>query len=286
MSYQELWKSLTPRYEEGEAKAIARMVLEVRFGLSLTDIICGKVNELSVNNRQTLEKMFESLRKGMPVQYVLGESEFDGRVFHVAPGVLIPRPETADLVAEVAGWLNGRHESQGQDTIPFSLLDIGTGSGCVAVSLSLRCPWIKASAWDISEKALEIAAGNADRLGAKVSFALQDALCPPPDKARWSAIVSNPPYVTLREKATMEAHVLDYEPHEALFVPDCDPLRFYQAIVDYARNALREGGFLAFEINPLFAKEIERLLRDAGFVRVRIAEDRYGKSRFTFAIHS
>ncbi len=285
MTYQELWKSLAPRYDDGEAKAIARTVLEVRFGMNLTDIICGKVNELSANNRQSLEKMFERLRKGEPVQYVLGEAFFCGHVFHVAPGVLIPRPETAELVAAVAQWVAERRAGQQPNTPAPSLLDIGTGSGCIAVSLALKCPEVVVSAWDISQEALAIAEGNAGRLGASVSFGRQDALCPPRDKARWDAIVSNPPYITLREKAEMEPNVLNYEPHCALFVPDSDPLRFYQSIAEYAREALREGGLLAFEINPLFANEMEALLRDSAFRDVRIVEDQYGKRRFAFATH-
>ncbi len=285
MTYQELFQSLTPLYEEGEAKAIARTVLEVRFGLSLTDIVCGKVNELSTNNRQSLLKIFESLRKGVPVQYVLGESEFDGHVFKVAPGVLIPRPETEDLVDSVAKWLHEYHNRQGKEAFSPSLLDIGTGSGCIAISLSLRCPWTSVSAWDISEKALMTASENANRLGATISFDKQDALCPPQDKAKWDVIVSNPPYITMSEKKEMDANVLDHEPHEALFVPDDNPLLFYQAIVSYAQTALREGGLLAFEINPLFANEMESLLRSAGFQDIRLAEDRYGKRRLAFAVH-
>lgn len=284
MTYQELWKSLTPRYEDGEAKAIARMVLEVRFGLSLTDITCGKVNELSANNCQSLTKMFESLREGVPVQYMLGQTEFDGHVFQVAPGVLIPRSETADLVDEVAMWLHERRQQQGQDVLSPSLLDIGTGSGCIAISLSLRCPWISVSAWDVSGKALTIASGNAHRLGARVSFAQHDALCLSPDKAKWDVIVSNPPYITMSEKKEMDLNVLDYEPHEALFVPDTAPLLFFQAIASYATTTLREGGLLAFEINPLFADDVASMLRVRDFEDVRIVDDRYGRRRLALAV--
>ena len=165
-----------------------------------------------------------------------------------------------------------------------TLLDIGTGSGCIAISLSLRCPWTSVSAWDVSEKALTIASGNASRLGARVSFARQDALCMPIDKAKWDVIVSNPPYITMSEKKEMDSNVLDHEPHEALFVPDTAPLLFFQAIASYATTALRVGGLLAFEINPLFADDIASMLRGRDFEDVRIVDDSYGKRRLALAV--
>lgn len=286
MNYQELWQSLEPRYGTSEAKAITRTVLEVRFGLTLTDIVCGKVNELSANNSETLRKIFSRLLQGEPVQYVLGEADFDGHVFQVAPGVLIPRPETEDLVEAVSRWWNEREKRLAGETETggLRLLDIGTGSGCIAVSLSLRHPQAKVTAWDISDNALDMARRNAQKLGANVTVARQDALRPPTDQGKWDAIVSNPPYITYREQAEMEANVLEHEPHLALFVPDEEPLKFYIAIARYALSALREEGLLAFEINPLFAERLIETLRHMGFPRVTILPDRYGKRRITLAL--
>lgn len=169
MNYQELWQSLEPHYGTSEAKAITRTVLEVKFGLTLTDIVCGKVNELSANNSETLRKIFSRLLQGEPVQYVLGEADFDGHIFQVAPGILIPRPETEDLVEAVSRWWDGREKQLAgeAETGNLRLLDIGTGSGCIAVSLSLRHPQAKVTAWDISDSALAMARKNAEKLGSK-----------------------------------------------------------------------------------------------------------------------
>lgn len=286
MNYQELWQSLEPRYDASEAKAITRTVLEVKFGLTLTDIVCGKVNELSANNSETLRKIFSRLLQGEPVQYVLGEADFDGHIFQVAPGILIPRPETEDLVEAVSCWWDERAKQLAgeADTGNPRLLDIGTGSGCIAVSLSLRHPQAKVTAWDISDSALAMARKNAEKLSANVTVERQDALRPPADQGKWDAIVSNPPYITYQEQAEMEANVLEHEPHLALFVPDEDPLKFYLAIARYALSALREEGLLAFEINPLFAERLTETLRQMGFPQVTILPDRYGKQRIALAL--
>ena len=272
MNYQELWQSLEPRYGTSEAKAITRTVLEVKFGLTLTDIVCGKVNELSANNSETLRKIFSRLLQGEPVQYV--------------PGILIPRPETEDLVEAVSRWWDEREKQLAgeAETGNPRLLDIGTGSGCIAVSLSLRHPQAKVTAWDISDSALATARKNAEKLGANVTVERQDALRPPADQGKWDAIVSNPPYITYQEQAEMEANVLEHEPHLALFVPDEDPLKFYLAIARYALSALREEGILAFEINPLFAERLTETLRQMGFPQVTILPDRYGKQRIALAL--
>lgn len=286
MDYQELWHSLEPRYGTTEAQAITRTVLEMEFGLTLTDIVCGKVNELSANSRVRLRKIFDRLLEGEPVQYVLGEAEFDGHSFRVGPGVLIPRPETEDLVEMVSRWWKEREEQMADrvNTGSQRLLDIGTGSGCIAVSLALRHPQAEITAWDISDAALTMVRHNAERLGATISLERQDALRPPCDHAKWDAIVSNPPYVTHREQAAMEANVLEHEPHLALFVPDEEPLRYYIPIARYASQALRKEGLLAFEGNPLYARQLRETLREMGFQHVRTLPDRYGKHRMTLAI--
>ena len=276
MKYETLWRRLTGIYDTDEAKAIVRWVLDERFGFSLTDIVCGKVEELSPTACETLEAMMCRLEQGEPVQYVLGTAEFCGRRFHVAPGVLIPRPETGELCRMI---------SQGDGSFVISVLDVGTGSGCIAITLALEMPEAKVTAWDVSDEALEIAKKNADALKADVTFEKRDAL----DSSLltlhsslplWDVIVSNPPYVCQKEAATMERHVLEHEPHLALFVPDDDPLRFYRAIAEYGVTALKPNGLLYFELNPLYAHETEAMLKKLGYVETDIKQDQFGKQRF------
>ena len=271
--YSQLWHRLLPLYDKEEAVAIARLVLDTLFQLSLTDIVMGRADELSVADRQRLNDVADQLVKGMPVQYALHECVFCDHVFHVAPGVLIPRPETEELCRQVIA---------DNATLPCPhMLDIGTGSGCIAITLALALPKANVEAIDLSKEALAIASDNALRLGAKVTFAERDALrltaAPQP---LWDAIVSNPPYVTEKERTDMRRNVLDYEPALALFVPDDDPLRFYRAIAHDATTALRKGGRLYFEINPLYADEMATLLHQQGFSDVDILKDAFGKQRF------
>ena len=193
--YSQLWHRLLPLYDKEEAVAIARLVLDTLFQLSLTDIVMGRADELSVADRQRLNDVADQLVKGMPVQYALHECVFCDHVFHVAPGVLIPRPETEELCRKVIA---------DNATLPCPhMLDIGTGSGCIAITLALALPKANVEAIDLSKEALAIASDNALRLGAKVTFAERDALrltaAPQP---LWDAIVSNPPYVTEKERAT------------------------------------------------------------------------------------
>ena len=276
-NYRELWEQLTPLYDEAEAKAVVRTVLEVRYGLTLTDILCGKVNDLSAEDGRSLEKIMQRLRQAEPVQYVLGEAEFAGRRFKVAPGVLIPRPETEELCA----WIVSEHTSA--DGEPTTILDIGTGSGCLAVTLSLDIQGATVSAWDISQDALRIASENAKAWKAPVSFALQDALAAPKDSMKWDIIVSNPPYICPSEAAEMAQNVLNYEPSTALFVPQRDPLLFYKAIASYAIEALKPGGKLYVEINPLYRNQLEEMLKNVGFIDIEIRKDAFGKDRMARA---
>ena len=268
MNYEQLCQRLYSIYDAGEAKAIVRWVLDVRFGMSMTDIYCGKVTQLSPNDQAELEKIMLRLEKAEPVQYVLGVADFCGRQFHVAPGVLIPRPETAELCRLIV-------EDGGDD-----ILDIGTGSGCIAITLALDIANAKVTAWDISDDALAIARNNADKLGAEVVFQHQDALNIARASQTWDAIVSNPPYICRKEADEMEQNVLQYEPETALFVPDDDPLLFYRHIMNYAVSALRPDGRLYFEINPLYADSIVNNLQQLGFVDVTSVNDQYGKARF------
>ena len=281
MNYEQLCQRLFNVYDAGEAKAIVRWVLDVRFGLSTADIYCGKVTQLSSNDQAELEKIMLRLEKAEPVQYVLGVADFCGRQFHVAPGVLIPRPETSELcrIIEEGGTRKEKRE--------YQILDIGTGSGCIAITLALDIPDSKVTAWDISDAALSIAEGNAKALGANVTFQHQDALnisCSsflvPPSSINWDVIVSNPPYICRREADEMEENVLKYEPDTALFVPDDDPLLFYRHIMNYAKWALKQGGRLYFEINPLYADSIVEQLLQLGFADAEKINDQFGKTRF------
>ena len=268
MNYEQLCQRLSNVYDTGEAKAIVRWVLDVRFGLSTADIYCGKVTQLSPNDQAELEKIMQRLEKAEPVQYVLGVADFCGRQFRVGPGVLIPRPETAELCHLIA-------EDGGRN-----VLDIGTGSGCIAITLALDIADAKVTAWDISDDALSIAKDNAKLLGANVSFEHRDALVLDKETDKWDVIVSNPPYICRQEADEMEENVLKYEPDTALFVPDDDPLLFYRHIMNYAVSALRQEGRLYFEINPIYADSIVDQLQYLGFVGVQKIIDQFGKARF------
>ena len=290
-TYQQLWQSLTPLYDAGEAQAIVRTVLDVKYGMTLTDIICGKVNELSSDEEKKLEEIIERLQNAEPVQYILGEADFEGRTFHVEPGVLIPRPETAEL----CHWIEEdckaeEHSTDKEGTAPRRILDICSGSGCIAITLALDIADSEVEGWDISEDALRIAKDNAMVLDAKnVKIAYRDALNLTKgikgfgksisDCEKWDVIVSNPPYICEKEKKDMEKNVLEYEPDIALFVPDEDPLRFYRAIAKYAAAALKPGGCLYFEINPIYEKEMRTMLEKLHFINIETREDAYGKKR-------
>ena len=307
-TYQQLWQSLTPLYDAGEAQAIVRTVLDVKYGMTLTDIICGKVNEISADEERKLEEIIIRLQKGEPVQYVLGEADFAGRPFHVEPGVLIPRPETAELCQWIEKDMIEKSIVSSEDSPEDSsgnspqatddarrILDICTGSGCIAITLGLNIPNSEVTGWDISEDALRIAQGNVEILKARnVRIEYQDALAlrkaanateisdSEPDSSPskdWDIIVSNPPYICEKEKADMEKNVLEHEPSFALFVPDEDPLKFYRAIAEYAASALKSGGALYFEINPIYEKETREMLLKLDFKDIETKEDAFGKKR-------
>ena len=296
-TYQQLWQSLTPLYDAGEAQAIVRTVLDVKYGMTLTDIICGKVNEISADEERKLEEIIIRLQKGEPVQYVLGEADFAGRTFHVEPGVLIPRPETAelcqwiekDMIEKSIVSSGDSSEDSPEDSSGNSpqatddarrILDICTGSGCIAITLGLNIPNSEVTGWDISEDALRIAQGNVEMLKARnVRIEYQDALALPKAAEAADLIVSNPPYICEKEKADMEKNVLEHEPSLALFVPDEDPLKFYRAIAEYASSALKSGGALYFEINPIYEKETREMLLKLDFKDIETKEDAFGKKR-------
>ena len=284
MTYNEMWRKLAQEYDEGEAKAIARLAYEARFGLTLTDLCLGKDTQLSADDQAQAAEMCNRLLLHEPVQYVLGQAEFCGRTFHVAPGVLIPRPETEELCQ----WIITEIRDERIEVRDFSILDIGTGSGCIAVTLAAELPQAEVTAWDISAEALHVARENACSNDVQVTFLQVDVLTlqPSPSTAdhtpltsQWDLIVSNPPYICNKERATMEANVLEHEPHTALFVPDDDPLLFYRTIAQYGQEALKPGGWLYFEINPLYATSLTTLLSRMSFRDIETRNDQYGKQR-------
>ena len=297
MTYQEIWQCLSSSYDEREAKAVARYLLDVGYGLTMTDIIGGAVETL---DESRLNEQLRRLQAGEPVQYVLGRTFFCGHEFRVRPGVLIPRPETEELVGVACdrvaryGERSGRSDGEGSGQSDgegsgraVRILDIGTGSGCIAISLALAIPDAQVEAWDISPEALTIAAENARRLGAKVTFKKEDILRKQVAPSLWrglgeavSLIISNPPYICEKERKDMEQRVLDHEPSLALFVPDDDPLLFYRAIAEYATRALTPKGLLLFEINPLYKDAMEEMLLSLHFHDIVFHEDQFGKIRF------
>lgn len=288
MTYDDIWRRLAGVYDQREARAVARMLVEEKFGLSFTDIICGAVETLSDADKQWIEAAVKRLELGEPIQYVLGWAWFAGLKFNVRSGVLIPRPETEWLVDNICA-----HPAPSNDR-PLRILDIGTGSGCIALSIKQRLPETYVEAWDISTEALSIAADNARSLGLDVVWRQQDALnitpnvlsttpndnSAVPDSPLWDVIVSNPPYICERERTDMARNVLEHEPSTALFVPDTDPLMFYRAITRYAVGSLNEGGRLLFECNTLYAGDTARMMADEGMTATQVYDDCFGKPRF------
>ena len=295
MTYHDICQRLTPLYGPQEAKAMTRLLLEDLFSLSFADILCGATEHLSDADTLRLQQSVARLLDAEPLQYVTGTAFFCGHPFHVAPGVLIPRPETEWIVDTAVNLVTASAPR---------ILDIGTGSGCIATSISLALAdkHCYTEAWDISEDALRIAADNAERLGADVKFRRRDALRLEEDfpaeenqggaealsdsnaaAESWDIIVSNPPYICNREAADMHANVLRHEPHLALFVPDTDPLLFYRAIASYAMRSLRKGGWLLFECNTLYAHDTAQMASDMGFAKSVVEDDCFGKPRFVKA---
>ena len=289
MSYEEFWQSLTVHYDAGEARAVARMVLEVGFGLSMTQVLCDGLSSLSAMEQQRLSEMQQRLLNGEPVQYVLGVADFGPRQFRVSPGVLIPRPETYELCEEIvrdfseeSGKSESSEHSENSENSepPLRIMDLGTGSGCIACTLAAELPAAVLMACDLSSEALAIARENARALGVGVRFEQRDMLAAGRAGEQWDAIVSNPPYICLQEAASMEPHVLNHEPRQALFVPDDDPLLFYRAIAGYALQTLRRGGRVYLELNARYADDCRQLYVRRGFTDVRLLEDQFGKFRF------
>ncbi len=265
---------LQPYYTAEEVSALSRIVCCDLLGQAPTDYYLGKDIALSPKKEQELEDILQRLSRFEPLQYIEGRALFLGREFWVAPGVLIPRPETEELVELML------------KEIPADarILDVGTGSGCIAISLAKELPDTLVTAWDVSSEALSVARANARKLQADVRFVECDVLACQVDEVRqYDVIVSNPPYVTEAEKADMEPNVLQWEPSLALFVPDDDPLRFYRRIAVLGRDMLADGGRLYFEINRAYGREMVEMLRTMGYVGVRVEKDLSQNDRFVIA---
>ena len=272
----EIRQALLPLYGKLEANALTRIICQEMLGQSPVDYFLGKDIALSANQKIFLQSILERLRAYEPIQYIQQEAPFCGRRFYVTPDVLIPRPETAELVQLLTERLPAN----------ASILDIGTGSGCISISLSLALPAARVYACDISEEALSVAKINNERLQGSVLFFQTDILSyqPLPDKKGfYSAIVSNPPYITVKEADEMSPNVLRYEPHKALFVPNEDPLLFYRKIGQLGLTMLKESGTLAFEINRAFGHEVGALLENLGYQDVKVIKDISHNDRFVFA---
>lgn len=292
--YREIRDIISKGYEPGVASAISFMLLEEVAGIDKTHALMGGSPSLRSPEKESpslrspegedclrgdlnaeLVRMAERIAEGEPVQYVIGKADFCGLTFDVAPGVLIPRPETEELVEMVCRSAGER------------ILDIGTGSGCIAVSLAKMLPQSKVEAWDISDDALRIAHANAEKNGVDVKFAKVDVLnveVTAEMHQSFDAIVSNPPYICDSEAECMEQNVLDHEPHIALFVPDDDPLLFYRKISELGMLMLKTGGQLFFEINRMYGQAMVEMLQALGYESVEVHQDQFGNDRMVNAI--
>ncbi len=256
---------------EREARAMCEMIFETVLGWRPVDILMRDDSELPAFAPGRFEEIVTRVEHGEPLQYVLGVARFHGHEFKVTPATLIPRPETEQLVDMVVDACGDRDD--------LRVLDIGTGTGCIALSLARALRFPRVTALDVSRAALAVASENASRLRVKVDFVQCDILRETP-RGEWDVIVSNPPYVRESERATMERHVTDYEPAGALFVPDADPLLFYRAIAGYAARSLSPGGRLFLEINSALSKETTAAVAAAGISRVETVRDFNGLPRF------
>ena len=270
---EQLREGLAGVADPQEVQAMNRVICEDVFNYDPVDVALRQESELPDFAPQRVAEIIARLQRHEPLQYILGTARFHGHRFKVTPAVLIPRPETEQLVDLII------EENQGSD---LRVLDMGTGSGCIAISLARALKFARVDALDVSRDALAVARDNAASLKVKVRFFESDILAPQP-AATYDIIVSNPPYITWSERELMERNVKDYEPAQALFVPDNDPLLFYKAIASYAKRSLEKGGRLYLEINQRFGAEVKRLLEDCGFDEVRIIVDSFGKDRFAVA---
>lgn len=274
VSVSHIRRALQESYSVQEAANLSRIVCCEMLGQTTIDYYLGKDIILSSKEMQKLNGILARLLNFEPIQYIQGTARFLERSYHVAPGVLIPRPETEELVEVMLREIPS----------DARILDIGTGSGCIAISLSKAFPNAKVTAWDVSEDALCIARRNNDDLQASVCFVKQDVLAWRGDGGQcYDVIVSNPPYITESEKQEMERNVLDWEPFSVLFVPNNDPLLFYRRIGELGRMMLVDGGRLYFEINRAYGEATAMMLCGQGYTGIRILKDISGNDRFVIA---
>lgn len=262
-------------YELREIEGMARVIFEDVLLWQPVDIVMRDNEELPAFFASKLGGILTRLKQHEPLQYILGKARFHGHSFAVTPATLIPRPETEQLVDLIVD------QNPGSD---LQVLDIGTGSGCIAISLARALKFAQVTGIDVNADALAVAQRNASALKTRVKFIEQDILtCRAPSES-WDIIVSNPPYITMSEQAAMERNVLDYEPHSALFVPDDDPMLFYRPIAAYASRALKNGGRLYLEINRAMAAMVSDTLQRNGLSDIQVHTDYNGNHRFVTAI--
>lgn len=271
-----LRRELEPEYGRYEAEAMTELIFRHLKGWDRTQLLSN--GDLTVSERMlsAAGRILKRLAEHEPLQYILGDARFYGMDLHVAPGVLIPRPETAELVDRIV--------DRNHDRSDLRVLDVGCGSGAISVALARNLPFSRVTGLDVSPEAIEIARGNAKELKVNVDFVQADIFKWGGEPESFDIVVSNPPYIAESEKKDMEANVLEYEPEQALFVPDDDPLRFYRRICEVAWNVLLSDGQLWFEINPLYASQMRQLMSDAGFTDVETWLDSYGRMRFAYGI--
>lgn len=272
--FQHIRKSLSEFYPESEISGLTRLLIENVTKSSIPALLSDKSKKITGEELLKIDKIIERLQKFEPIQYILGETEFYGLPYVVNQNVLIPRPETEELVELI---LNENKSDS------LSILDIGTGSGCIAISLKKHLPNSIVEGWDISTGALKVAMLNSKKNLTDVIFNQVDILSDYPDKMTFDVIVSNPPYVLDSEKSDMHTNVLGYEPHTALFVPDNDPLLFYNRIADVATQLLTNGGKLYFEINRMKGQEISQMLESKNFSNIQLIKDISGNDRIVKA---
>lgn len=270
----ELKRRLTEGADPADASATVDFIFESLKGWNKTDLTLRGEATVSDFVARKAREAVEQVIKGCPVQYIFSRAHFYGMELKVTPATLIPRPETAMLVDMIVDRCGHRRD--------LRVLDLGTGSGCIAIALSRNLPFATVTGVDISRAALDIAKENADALHASIELRQADMLTDNFD-GEWDVIVSNPPYVLQSESADMEPNVLNYEPHSALFVPDDDPLKFYRAIARIASRTLARDGLLCLEINPLCASALEQLLKSEGFTDISVSRDLENRLRFIIA---